>query len=82
MHVPSLDAVPPAMVIESAQDMLRTLPGKQRADQRHELHVAVGETTEQFRAGYELGLQTARVTVLLTPDVRDTVIQIPNTKEA
>ena len=66
------------MLIEAARDMLPQLPSGQRHDQRKELHVAIGETTEDFIRGYELGLQTGRVIVLLEPDLRDRTVPIPD----
>jgi hypothetical protein len=58
--------VPAAMMIEAAIDQLQSptafsaeawvLP-----DQRKELHSAVPNASEDFKSGYELGVQTARV---------------------
>lgn len=63
-----LNEVPAAMFIESAIDMLKTVETPMLLDQRKELHVAVGDrATKEFADGYELGLQTARVCLMLTP---------------
>lgn len=61
--------IPAAMFIEEAVDMLREGIGASVvADQRKELHVAVGDrATEEFAQGYELGLQTARCLLIQSP---------------
>lgn len=58
--------VPAAMFIESAIDMLKdnTVPVDVRADQAKELTFATGDHDPQFIAGYELGLQVARVLLM------------------
>ena len=53
--------IPPAIAIETARDELTELEPRVRLGQRKELHVAVGEESEDFVRGYELGLQTQRV---------------------
>lgn len=61
--------VPPAEFIEEARDSLRTLDTAMLVDQRKELEEAhVGPNTEDFRRGYELGLQVARV--MLTHSIK------------
>lgn len=57
---------PAAMFIESAIDMLKdgSVPATVRAGQTKELTFATGNHDPQFIAGYELGLQTARVFLL------------------
>ena len=67
MDLGALGEVPAAMFIESAVDMLKEADPRTMQDQRKELHVAVGDKSEDFIQGYELGLQTARVCVMLTP---------------
>lgn len=57
--------VPAAMFIESAKEMVDKLDPAVRADQRKELHVAVGHKSDDFAAGYELGLQTGRVVLAM-----------------
>lgn len=60
--------IPAAMFIEAARDQLKTIPAAVLLDQRRELRVAVGiEASENFRRGYELGLQTARVLLETMP---------------
>jgi hypothetical protein len=63
--------IPAAAFIEEAADVLKRLHATEAdalLDQRKELHVAnVGPDTEDFRQGYELGLQTARVILAQTP---------------
>jgi len=58
--------VPAAMNIESAVDMLKRFP-KERAwvlpDQLKELRSAVGEKSQDFQDGYQLGIQTARAII-------------------
>lgn len=76
MQIRALDEVPPAMLIEAARDMLPQVPSGQRDDQRKELYSAVGQTTDEFIRGYELGLQTARTIVLLEPDPRDRALRV------
>jgi hypothetical protein len=62
--------IPPAGLIEAAKDELSTVEVPVLIDQRKELHVAnVGPDTKDFRLGYELGLQTARVMIRQNPDV-------------
>lgn len=60
---------PAAMFIESAADSLRTVPDSLREDQQKELSSfgdgraqQLGATglSDDFRKGYELGIQTAR----------------------
>ena len=56
--------VPAAMMIETAIDQLHQYSITQSemlADQRKELCEAVPASSEDFQAGYELGIQTARV---------------------
>lgn len=58
--------VPAAMFIEMAVDQLKssaTFAGQEwvREDQQKELFSAVPNISDDFKAGYELGLQTARV---------------------
>lgn len=53
--------VPAAMNIETAIDSMKHLPEWMRVDQRKELYSALGEKSEDFQQGYELGLATARV---------------------
>lgn len=55
---------PAAMFIEAAVDSLKELKTSGNwiiAAQRKELHEAMGDQSPDFQAGYELGLQTARV---------------------
>jgi hypothetical protein len=61
--------IPAAMFIESAAEELDGM--RERHDmnlkaQRKELHVAVGDQSEDFNRGYELGLQTARVMLTMS----------------
>lgn len=55
------------MFIESAQDMLKTLDKWTRDDQKKELKFAVAGASDDFAAGYELGLQTARAILAGSP---------------
>lgn len=55
--------VPPAGLIEAARDALERLSEGQKADQRRELVFALGGPSEEFIAGYQLGLQTMRVMI-------------------
>lgn len=56
--------IPPAGLIEAAKDEVPTVASSVRADQRKELGVATGAAPgSDFAAGYELGLQTARVMI-------------------
>lgn len=64
--------IPAAMFIESAADSLKTLTDFVRKDQQKELSSfgdvraqAIGASglSDDFRKGYELGLQTARTVV-------------------
>ncbi len=62
--------VPPAGHIEMAVGMLKSTDATVIADQRKELEEAVGgRATEEFKAGYELGLATARVMIVLNMSV-------------
>jgi hypothetical protein len=60
---------PAAMFIESAVDMLKSgaVPPEGRAIQIKELTCATGNNDPRFAAGYELGLQTARVVISESP---------------
>ena len=61
--------VPPAEFIEEAREELGKVDPAMLADQRKELHVAhAGPDTEDFRRGYETGLQVARV--MLAHDIK------------
>lgn len=73
--------IPSAMNVESALDGLRRLSAEIQEDQRKELHSAVGggvaanlgvayPLTSEFNAGYQLGLQTARVMIHGSTEVR------------
>lgn len=54
--------IPAAMMIDCAEEQLEGLGASARADQLRELEEHVGDrATPDFCAGYELGLQTARV---------------------
>ena len=55
--------IPAAMQIESAIDTLKTVETDYLADQLKELHSAVGDKSDDFQAGYQLGLETARVMI-------------------
>lgn len=55
--------VPPAGLIEAARDALGRLSEGQKADQRRELVFALAGPSEEFIAGYQLGLQTMRVMI-------------------
>jgi hypothetical protein len=69
---------PAVMFIESAVDMLKTVPEWMRQSQLKELH-SFGDARAQrlgasgvsvdFQKGYELGLQTARVIIMTSPAV-------------
>ena len=64
--------VPAAMNIESAIDMLKQWPEKLMwvlPDQLKELHSAVGEKSEDFQQGYQLGIQTARAIIAGSAEV-------------
>jgi hypothetical protein len=63
--------VPAAMDIYSAQDSLKAgdLPDWMKKDQRKELQSAVPEVSDDMAAGYELGLQTARVIIFGSAEV-------------
>ena len=61
--------IPPAMMIESARDTLRAENQKYIADQAKELHVAVGDKSQDFVDGYQLGIETARVMVAISAEV-------------
>lgn len=69
---------PAAMFIESAADSLRTVPASFREDQQKELSSfgdgraqQLGATglSDDFRKGYELGIQTGRICVATNPTV-------------
>lgn len=58
--------VPAAMMIEAAIDQLKSATAFSAdawvlRDQRKELDSAVPNASEDFKSGYELGVQTARV---------------------
>lgn len=59
--------IPAAIQIEAARDQLLNVDPAALLDQRKELHEAVGATGTQFKSGYELGLQTARVILKTMP---------------
>jgi hypothetical protein len=52
---------PAAGTIEMAADSLKSLSSTARERQHKELTCAMPDVSEDFQAGYELGLQTARV---------------------
>jgi hypothetical protein len=56
--------VPPAGLIESAQDSLKLVDVKALHAQQCELYAATGRSDACFANGYQLGLQVAR-TVLM-----------------
>ena len=53
--------IPSAMMIESAAEELNDVTQPNLDAQRKELESAMGDQPDEFQAGYELGLQTARV---------------------
>lgn len=53
--------IPNAEMIEAANDQLSKIDAAHMQQQRAELHSAVGDASQDFILGYELGLQTARV---------------------
>lgn len=54
---------PPAEIIETALDDLKSSDTEMRESQQSELHSATGKTSTDFARGYELGLQTARMMI-------------------
>jgi diaminopimelate decarboxylase len=61
--------IPNAMSIESAIETLKTRDPRWLADQQKELHEAVGDKSDDFKAGYELGIETGRVMVATSGEV-------------
>ena len=65
--------VPAAAQIEAAQDQLKQLadPANKHnwvlADQQKELSSALGAPSDDFRKGYELGVQSGRVMIETNP---------------
>ena len=58
------------MMIESAQDSLRGVrTPAQLEDQAKELYCAVGDKSPDFVAGYQLGVETARVMITVSAEV-------------
>lgn len=54
--------IPDSDNIRAAVDELKAeINGHWQEDQSKELHEAMGERSDDFKAGYQLGLQTARV---------------------
>jgi hypothetical protein len=51
---------PNAETIEGAKDSIGSVPDFIRSSQRKELHEAVGDQSDDFVSGYELGLAVAR----------------------
>lgn len=69
--------VPAAGFIEIAYDQVKTLPHETRDGQKKELRSALGDVSDGFESGYELGLQVARVIITTS-----TAIQIAGVKAA
>lgn len=53
--------IPPAGIIEMADDDLKNVTFEQKAKQLAEMGTATGIREGMFQQGYQLGLQTARV---------------------
>lgn len=63
--------IPSAMVIEMGVDVLKNSTSEKVLEGQHvELHTAVGDrATEEFQAGYDLGLATVRAMLAMNPKV-------------
>lgn len=61
--------VPSAEFIEAARDRVPKLSEFTYTDQVKELTEALGYVTEDFKQGYTLGLETARVIIATSPAV-------------
>lgn len=64
-----MPVIPAAMIIESAVDSLKNLKVDDPVlvDQAKELHEAVGDTSDDFIKGYNLGLEVARLMIQTSP---------------